>query len=845
MRLTRLVVAGLLLHTISQPAAAQLLDPGFTAPTSVFAPGAVYSFGPQQADGKRLVAGAFSRVNSTPAFSLVRLDANGALDAAFQQRVVSASNVYRVRGLAGGQYLLASYGGAIAAGGLVRSELLRLNADGSADASFNPGTGPLVGPDEGYTTETVQQPDGKIVAVGSFDTFNSVAANGVVRLNPNGSVDSGFTVGTGVDTNQGESVATVALQPDGRLLVGGYFSSFNGQPADGLVRLNSNGSLDTSFAPSSLSNGFIDGVVLQPDGRVLVYGSFDINGTGYSLARLNANGSLDGSFTRMASTSGGPTTYSLDPALVLRADGRMVVTGNFTLANGPARVQRLNADGSQDLSFQTANGPNTVAYTVGLEANGSVLLGGDFNSFNGSENSLGRLTSTGAPDPAFAPIIQSPGRVTAVVAQPDGRVIIGGSFTELNGQAVHRVARLSSTGTIEAGYSAATGLLPGPVTTLLLQPDGKVLAGTSAGIVRLLSGGSPDPSFSFPAFSNSNTYAMALQPDGRIVCSTSSISSTYRYLVRLTSSGVYDPSFARPLTNAGPGSPRIVDAIVVQPDGRIVVSGLFVPANQPSNQPPVGRVVRYLATGALDATFDYSPTFTSSNFGLHLYALALQPDGKLLVGGNFMQVNGAARTGAVRLNATGGLDASFAPNFSFAGTLYNLSVQPNGRILLGGSFSGTGSGASFSNLGRVLANGQYDASFGNTVEPNALVRSLAIQSDGGILVAGSFTTLGGQPAVGIARIVASNVLAVAAPAAVAARTSAWPVPAHGQLHVAPDASAHPLSLELLDALGRRQRQQPATAAAEQTLDLEGLPAGLYLLRVRYAAGDVTRRITVE
>ena len=79
----------------------------------------------------------------------------------------------------------------------------------------------------------------------------------------------------------------------------------------------------------------------------------------------------------------------------------------------------------------------------------------------------------------------------------------------------------------------------------------------------------------------------------------------------------------------------------------------------------------------------------------------------------------------------------------------------------------------------------------------------------------------------------------------AARTAAWPVPAHEVLHVAPDASAHPLSIELLDALGRPVRCLPATGAPEVTLDTTGLPAGVYLLRVNYAAGAVTRRLAVQ
>ena len=149
--------------------------------------------------------------------------------------------------------------------------------------------------------------------------------------------------------------------------------------------------------------------------------------------------------------------------------------------------------------------------------------------------------------------------------------------------------------------------------------------------------------------------------------------------------------------------------------------------------------------------------------------------------------------------------------------------------------------------GQVYALGpqQADATFTNAAQPNEAVRSILVQPDGGIMVAGSFTTIGGAASPGVVRLGVINVLQVAAPAAVAARIAAWPVPAHETLHIAPDASTHPLSIELLDALGRRVCSLPATGAAEVTLNTETLPASIYLLRVNYAAGAVTRRVSVQ
>jgi len=778
MNLLRLCAPGLLLASLlARPAAAQVLDPSFASPTGLYAPGQVFALGPQQADGKRLVAGYFTRANNAPASSLVRLDATGALDLPFLQNVGIADNIYRIQGLPSGQYLLGAYGGSVTAGGLVLTELLRLNANGTADASFNPGSGPNGG--FGYVQEYGVQPDGKVVVVGPFDTYSGVPAQGVVRLNANGSVDPGFSVGTGIDVNAPnyDIGNAVAVQPDGKILVGGNFNTFGGQPAPGLVRLGTGGGVDPAFTPFFQLSSYVDGVVLQPDGKILVNGNLQLpNGTSTSLVRLLPSGAQDGSFTLPGNLN---DVYSFiqGPAVVLQPDGKMVITGNFN-APGARHVARLNANGTQDFTFQNNNGPSATPFTVGVDANGSVLVGGGSGDFNGVETPIGRLTPTGAPDAAFAPKLQLPGTVLALLLQPDGRVVLGGNFTELSGQPVHRLVRLSATGAVETSFVAAAGVLPDAVNALALQPDGKILVG-GAGVSRYAATGSPDPSFATNVFVG-NTTALAVQPDGRILVggffSGNAGGVAYSRLARLTSTGAFDATFARPVAGTtGVGAPNATDALLVQPDGKIVVGGTF----QLNGQAPVGRVVRYETTGAPDAAFS-PPTLTaangSSNARTRLYGLARQPDGKIVVGGNFGAVNGALHYGVARLAATGAPDAAFAPSAPLNGIVFALARQPNGRVLLGGSFSTAGTPATLSNLARVLDDGQTDATFGSYTNPNGAVRGLAVQPDGGIVLAGGFTTVGGQPAAGVARIIAANVLAVAAPAAVAARTAAWPVP---------------------------------------------------------------------
>jgi hypothetical protein len=118
-----------------------------------------------------------------------------------------------------------------------------------------------------------------------------------------------------------------------------------------------------------------------------------------------------------------------------------------------------------------------------------------------------------------------------------------------------------------------------------------------------------------------------------------------------------------------------------------------------------------------------------------------------------------------------------------------------------------------------------------------------VQPDGAIMGAGSFTSAGGQAIAGLVRLLDSNVLSVSS-RQLAASTQAWPVPAHGTLHLALDAASRPQRVELLDALGRVALSR-ATPQAELTLDTSPLKAGVYVLRVQYASGPVARRVVVE
>ncbi|MEM6321521.1 MAG: delta-60 repeat domain-containing protein, partial [Bacteroidota bacterium] len=173
--------------------------------------------------------------------------------------------------------------------GLVSIPTGLLSQDGSLDTSFDPGSG---------TNATVQsvavQSDGKVLIGGDFTTVNGTSRARIARLNADGSLDTSFDPGSGTNGD----VQSVAVQSDGKVLIGGFFTTVDGTGRRRIARLNADGSLDTSFDPGSGTNATVQSVAVQSDGKVLIGGDFtSVDGTSRnSIARLNADGSLDTSF---------------------------------------------------------------------------------------------------------------------------------------------------------------------------------------------------------------------------------------------------------------------------------------------------------------------------------------------------------------------------------------------------------------------------------------------------------------------------------------------------------------------------------------------------------------------
>ncbi|AVT06504.1 hypothetical protein C7Y68_13675 [Paracidovorax avenae] len=569
------------------------------------------------------------------------------------------------------------------------------------------------------------QPDGKIVAAGAFTQLGGVPRRGIARINADGSVDPSLVSVANGDVN------ALAIQADGKLLIGGDFTQIDGQPHVGIARFNADGSLDAGFTSTvyAAAGAGIRSLAVQADGKILVGGRIvTVNGSASraGIARLNADGSVDNGFNPWVIGGSGVS------AITVQKDGRILVGGNFTQVGGKPRagLARLNSDGTVDDIFSPGFSPseNINVMSVVEQPGGKIVVGGDFLTVSGqSRKGIARLNADGSLDSAFNLNMMGASNgiypsVVAIVAQNDGKIVVGGSFGQIGGQWRTNIAKLKVDGTVDADFNTSAG---GAVYSLAVQADDKLLLGgifadvgsvnLRRNIARLNMDGTPD--VDFQAQTDGSVLATAIQSDGQIVAggnfSAGANFSNNSFVGRLRSNGTWDANFSATLDSA-------VTSLIVQPDGKLVLGGYFTKVNNQSRK----NMARVNADGSIDAGFQAGVE------GL-VTKLLLQPDGKILAAGNFPHAQNQPSQLLVRLNGDGSLDTGFNSAAGF--NITSVALQEDGKILVGGNLLGPRSG----NVARLNADGSIDTSFSAGIK-NFDTYGLWVVSDGGIIVSGSF-----------------------------------------------------------------------------------------------------------
>ncbi len=332
-------------------------------------------------------------------------------------------------------------GGFTHTGSVARDGLARLFPDGSVDSGFVPRTGPA----GGFGCIAVQA-DGKVITSGTLHVGSSYELH-LLRLLPNGAVEAGFA-----DISGNGGAAAIVVQPDGKILIGGDFEFIGGQPHNRAGRINADGSVDETFDPNFArgNTGAVSSIQQAAGGKLFFGGEFPIvNATSVSgFTRLDANGSIDPTFA----WDPGLKNNNAVNAITLQPDGKILVGGNIFLAGlaGGVSLARLNVDGSTDLAFtnNVASANLLGVQSMALLSDGKILIAG-FDG-QGSLDNVQRVNADGTLDLSFHPAVNN--IVLSLVATPAGKILIGGYFTQVNGAPQAYLARLNEDGSTDPTF---------------------------------------------------------------------------------------------------------------------------------------------------------------------------------------------------------------------------------------------------------------------------------------------------------------------------------------------------------------------------------------------------------
>jgi uncharacterized delta-60 repeat protein len=723
-------IAGFALALSSSAAFAQSVD-------DEFAPAAngIVSVVRVDAQGRLLVGGLFTQIDGQSRLRIARLNGDGRVDDSF---ATSADGEVEAILPVGDRVLI---GGAFAnAGGLSRSRLALLEGNGNVVAGAAPQADDRV-----YALSNGLVANSYFIG-GNFSTVNGQSRRRVARLiGGNLNLDGAF-----VPPNLSGSVRALAVQTDGKLLVAGSSLRVGSGDEVPLLRLNPNGSIDNSFAYQG-GGGTAVSVIVLGNGKIIVGGFLD-NG---NVLRLNPDGSRDPGFSP-------PVLNQSVTEIALQPDGRLLVVGNFSGVSLRDRVIRLNENGSLDAAFGALLSPFGTVTTVAVQPNGGVVIGGAFTDVSGLPRArLARISYRGALDTRLDAAFTG-GPVEVVAAQPDGKLLVGGGFTHVNGQLRPYLARINPSGSVDAGFTVAPNnvvraiAVLGDRSVVIAGAFNQVNGSARLRIAKLTADGALDANFVVDVGSGT-LHTIALQGDGRILIggSFTSIDGVPRQgIARLNANSTLDTSFV-PLPLSSFSRVRAIavraDDVFQVPPGMVYLGGETDGTN---------RLERLTANGSLDGGFfriNSGPVFSmvTSAFGPVNYGAAsgantcgrflttlngdgpgclASPDQPVLafvrsigldyfIGGAFTTLSDLAHPGLVHI-LTAGNPAELNSDFDFpivgaAATVNTLQLLDDGKLVVAGDFTSVG-GESRTNIARI------SESIGADTNPEPLLRTSGV-----------------------------------------------------------------------------------------------------------------------
>lgn len=703
-----------------------------------------------------LLKGASGHAQSTPQADL------NAFNAGFYTKFGNGkgiNRVYKVLELSNGKILVG--GTFLEVNGFAISGIARLNADGSFDHTFHSGMS-----SEHTVYALAELPSGKILVGGEFSSYDGASCGNFVVLNADGTRDMSYS-GTGVGSSS--SIYDIQVAADNKVIVAGYFTSFNGVSRNGLVRLTTTLQVDQSFVPVSTSGGDFSSVLIFPNGSILAGGDGNT-----VLMKLTASGGYDVTFNVYTPAGNNKRINKLK----FTDDGKILMCGKFYSYGGhPTQcIARLNMDGTVDTTFENSSEMQTSSLVDCMDYNGYVVIAGGLDiqgSYNvkqmayldnhgnlqvslseqlkvntdGTVNLLEKMSDGSfIAGGIFSAILErfsrslckfsginaldknfftppASHRHSALLGDGNSQVIrkygtsqylVSGDFTEFNGDTINGLVRLNMDGSVDPAFNAhfPNGVV---VNAIEVQPDGKVLVNYQNSfqdyypkLVRLNTDGSLDNTFSCSL--QYPVYKILLGSGGKIIIAGDYQSWSGEAVYKLESDGTLDPAFT-PYTPAGGND---VYSVIELSDGKILVASRW------------GGVTRILPNGSVDPSFSYN----YFSFSTTITGFALQSDGKIVFsapGGNRIY----------RLNANGTTDASYQSEYNVAANDQEpsaMELQPDNKLLVFGDHE----------VFRFNADGSLDSGFKQIEITGGKVSDFLLDSLN-LLIAGNYMYVNGQP----------------------------------------------------------------------------------------------------
>lgn len=728
-----------------------------------------------QSDGKILVAGDFTTIDNMPSRFIARFTRAGDPDTTFNPGSGADNPVFALgETFVGGERRLLVGGNFTVMNGVARRGVARLLENGRTDLAFDTGAGV-----NGTVYALAVQRDGKILIAGEFDAVNGVPRINVARLNADGSLDADFNAGLGADG----SVRAITISLDDKILIAGLFSTVSEVERRGIARLNSDGTLDATFDPGSGANGPIYTLELQRDGKILLGGDFTFfQGLPMSrLARLNADGTLDSTIN----FGRGPNSYVT--SIAVQTDRRIVIGGDFTQVDGIprrhlARLYGGSIAGAGELQFEIAefqvneNGTNAVVSVRrigGLTGNvtvnyatsvGTAEVGVDYSDVSGTLTfRSGENLQTFLIPILNDDLAESVETVNLTLSSPTGGAI-------LRRQPVATLRIISDDSIVsfaQAAYAASEGI-PGGRIAIQVVREGET---------------------SFPASVNYSATAGSAGPrqptdpidftpvSGQILFAAGESIKTFT--VDIIEDTVVEGNETVNLTlTRGAGSNVLLgrpSAILTIIDNDFAPGILnLVPLQNPVNE-NAGNVTITVSrtsgrTGAVSVNYsvtpisatpgeDYQAISGTLNFADGDIARSITIpilDDEKVEGNESFQVRiqnatggavvGQVGTITVLINdddlGPGSLDASFDSDLDLSGIVYDLFLQPDGKILVAGEFTASTQTAFHQNVARVNGDGSADLNFSAGQGTDDRINKIFMGTDGKSVIGGNFTQFG-------------------------------------------------------------------------------------------------------